>query len=1132
MRISAENMVDVLRAQARDLPDHVAFTWLRDGESDEVHTTFAEIDRRARQIAVHLAQHVERGDRAVLLYPSDMEYVAAFYGTLYGGLIAVTAYPPDPARLARTLPRLRAIIGDADAKIILTTRMFFELREALFMHAPELRDKIWVATDALSDDPNGWQRPDVDADTIAFLQYTSGSTAMPKGVMVTHGNLLAFARGCEAHDIVRAGAVNVGWMPLFHDFGLMAQVIVGVCVAARSVFMSPQQFLEKPFRWLAALSRYRGVATAGPNFAYELAARRTTPEDRAKLDLASLRMAFNGAEPVRVETLEKFDEVFGPHGLAPTVQSPGYGLAEATLVVSSGRTDIPAPIGAFDVAALESGRVVPVARDAPGARLLPSAGVPWDDVAIVDPEKRTRCAPDVIGEIWARGGYIAKGYWRRPEETMRTFHATIEGEGGQRWLRTGDLGFMLDGELYIAGRQKDLVIVRGRNHYPQDIELTVEHCNPAVRRGCVIAFPVTAQGDEQLVIAAEIDVQKAKQPFDADVLAEEIRAAIAQNHEITPHAVVFLEPRTISKTSSGKLQRRAQRAAFIENTATEIARVVFGDAGPSSSETSFDSQRFESGDLEERTAVVELYLRGLVGRAAGLPLQRVDPTTAIGRFGLDSLKVVELANDLEGRTGFVVEPSSFLKDVPLRELARDIAELEGPRSTASSLLPRDKKGEPRVPTSFGQEVFLRWQESNPTSCAWNMTGAVAISGPLDAGHLRAAASDVAARHETLRTYFELLHGRSYQKTVPPSEVILDIDDLRSLPPSAVMDQVTALARADATKPFDVFAANGPTPLVRFRLCRTAETEHVLILTLHHLAMDWDSIAIFADELVSSYSLRAGGRSPSLPSLSLEYGDYAIWERGVLDTTDVSRAKQFWRTKLAGAQPVVFKPCGSPLTGASAAYRAILTVPEETAAALNALAQSEAATPTMLLLTVYYACLRKWSGQRDIVVPMLTSSRRRTAEMGAMIGHFTDFLPMRLSLDDGLTVRQALRKVRDFVVTAYEHKLPSILAFDDPSPLETPWLNIRLNVRPSTWMGKVARVAGGAEVNFRPIPMEPSIHRRADCALQVSVIPAGLFCVLALSAQLFDQASARGMVAEFAATLKAFVAEPDRPFTVV
>ena len=559
----AGTIVDVLRYRARCSPAAHAYTFLTDGEEDERRITYGQLERRARAVAAELQTLGMTGERAMLLFAPGLDYVVGFYACLLARVVAVPAYPPEPMRLERTLPRLQKIVADARAACVLTTSDLLPARDAIGTLAPELASLTWVAGDAVSDqEALRWRPCEVSGDDIAFLQYTSGSTGDPKGVMVTHGNLVHNVQAqMESAGLSRDPSHPVvSWLPPYHDMGLIGGIICPLFTGVPSVLMSPVHFLRRPLRWLQALSRHRAQASPAPNFAYDLCVRKVPEAQRAGLDLSSWRSALNGAETVRADTIERFVEAYGPYGFRREAFFPCYGLAEGTLIVSGIPATEAPRFRRLDRHALERGVARAPSLETVATRTLVGCGPPvgGQEVSIVDPETRRECGPGEIGEIWVVGPSVARGYWERPTESAATFGAH-RADGAGPFLRTGDLGFFDDGQLYIAGRLKDLIIIRGRNLAPDDVERVVEQAHPAVRVGCGAAFTVEDDAGEHLVVACEAA------PGDAGPAAvvDAIRDAVAATFGLALHAVCLLEPRTVPKTSSGKIQRHACRRGFL-----------------------------------------------------------------------------------------------------------------------------------------------------------------------------------------------------------------------------------------------------------------------------------------------------------------------------------------------------------------------------------------------------------------------------------------------------------------------------------------------------------------------------------------------------------------------------------------
>lgn len=650
------SVVHLLRERAEEMPDARSYTFLAKG--DATGLTFSDLEKRARSIAARLQQLGARGERVLLLYPQSTEYIAGFYGCLAAGAVAVPAYPP---RMNRNLKRLEAIIEDARPKVVLTTEAVFRQIRDQFAEAPGLARLEWVVSDQVALDlADAWVDPNATRDTLAFLQYTSASTAAPKGVMVTHGNVLhnqALMKEALHHD---RETVIVSWLPLFHDMGLIGVVLAGLYNGASCYLTSPAEFLKRPLIWLEAITRYRGTFSGAPDFAYQLCVDSIAPQEREGLNLSSWRAAFNGSEPVRAETVRNFTRAFAPYGFRSESMFPCYGLAEHTLFAAGGFGGDPQ---AFSRTSLEAHHPRP-ATNGQHAELV-SCGTAFQDARLViaDPAGQ-RCNEGMIGEIWLGGPSAARGYWNQPKLSEETFRAQLS-DGDGPFMRSGDLGFIHDGVLFVTGRMKDLIIVRGRNLIPQDIEQVVENCDPAIRPAFVAAVSVDAGQKERIVIAAEVR-REARHDLDTDTLVSKICNAVAAEFTVEVSAVVLLRPGGLPKTSSGKTQRGAVRQGFLAGELNALSEwrdpVAFGRPE--------ETVRVGNTRLLDR---LEDWLVERLSTRAKIPAARIDRDSSILVYGLDSVDVLTILGEIE--RAFSVEldfERLFAGDPTLRELVQRI----------------------------------------------------------------------------------------------------------------------------------------------------------------------------------------------------------------------------------------------------------------------------------------------------------------------------------------------------------------------------------------------------------------------------------------------------------------------------
>ncbi|MDG0032507.1 fatty acyl-AMP ligase [Priestia sp. Y58] len=566
------SMIDLLSHKVMIHPEKVVYTFLSNDNQDETNITYQELHMYAKQIAAYLQHLGLEGQRALLMYPSGIDYVKAFLGCIYANVIPVPVYPPG---LSRNMLRLKAIMNDAATNIILTTT---QLHSKISFHfSDELLNMNlkWIPIDDISHDyQDQWSQPKIDKESLAFLQYTSGSTSSPKGVMVTHGNILHNEAMIKAACQHNKDTVMLGWLPMYHDMGLIGNILQPLYLGAKCVFMSPMDFLQKPFRWLSAISKYKATISGGPNFAYDLCLKKITDEQKKQLDLSSWEVAFNGAEPVRYETIQKFAQAFKDCGFKLNQFFPCYGMAEATLFIT-GNEKLTKPVSkGFCKENLLENKAIERPINSENSVKLVGCGMTWLDqkVEIVNTDSLSKCASNEIGEIWVKGDSIAKGYFGRKQETNYAFNNTVKDTNENGFLRTGDLGFFHEGQLFVTGRLKDVIVLRGKNHYPQDIELTVEKADQTIISGASAAFSVDINGEEKLIIVAEIERKYRPRPHNErelkgylDSVLRNIRQQVMEEHEVQPYAISLLKTSSIPKTSSGKIQRSACKNAYLNN---------------------------------------------------------------------------------------------------------------------------------------------------------------------------------------------------------------------------------------------------------------------------------------------------------------------------------------------------------------------------------------------------------------------------------------------------------------------------------------------------------------------------------------------------------------------------------------
>ncbi|WP_322063323.1 non-ribosomal peptide synthetase, partial [Paraburkholderia sp. J63] len=1022
-----------------------------DAEGDTPFS-YAQLHERAGRVAAVLAAHA--GERVLLLLDSGVDYVAAFFGCLYAGAIAVPAFPPESAR-EQHLARLRSIASDARATVVLTSSVVLDkLGDAIAAIAMASGGAAVIAVDTLAQQAAGFAADfalsgaSLRGETVAFLQYTSGSTSAPKGVIVTNANLWANEVAIQAGLGVAGQDVFVSWLPLFHDMGLIGGLLQPVFSGIPLVLMSPQFFLERPVRWLDAIARHRGTISGGPDFAYRLCCERVRESQAADLDLSSWRVAFSGSEPVRRDTLDAFIERFAPHGFASSAVYPCYGLAEATLFVTGVVRGAGMHVARFESAQLARGIAAPVPADAEdeGTPLVGcGATVAAHAVRLVGDDGQTALPDGRVGEIWACGPSIAQGYWNNAAASEAAF-VTRDGE---RWLRTGDLGFRARGQLFVVGRKKDMIIVRGQNLFPEDIERAVERDIDLVRKGRICAFGAERDGREGIGLAVEISrgTQKLVEP--AKIVAA-LNEAVALACGEPLAVVVLLNPGALPKTSSGKLQRAATRAGWREHTldawvVSEQGRLVVADGAGSGAENGASTPgALPDGAIEQQLAAIWQDVLG------GASPRRDDSFLALGG---NSLAAVQVVSRVRETWGVPYDAISLFTHPRLDASAAAIAALLGgtgaDKRGSAPIARRDADALPESSAlSYAQQRQWFLWHLDRASTAYHVDGALMLRGTLNIAALRGSFNAIVARHEALRTTFHATaSGDAQQRIAADAHYAYAFANL-----SEEADRESAArawARTFAAQPFDLTTG----PLLRVGVARAADDEHLLVVAMHHIVSDGWSMGVLLREFVEGYRARVNDEAITQPELPIQYADYAVWQRRWLAEGEQERQLAYWRATLGGGeQPVLALPVDRPRQ-AVGAYRAAserIALSASLADALHRVARERNATPFMVLLTAFDALLHRYTGETDIRIGVPVASRNRVETEG-LIGFFVNTQVLKAELDGRTTLAALLDQVKARALDAQAHQdLPFDVLVDALQPerslSHTPLFQVMFNHR--------------------------------------------------------------------------------------
>lgn len=1129
-------LVDALRARAQNDPAAPVLTWVLNGEEDGPTLTLGQLDQAARRIACAILTTARPGDRVLLVYPPGPDFAMALWGCLYAGVIPTPAYPPDPLRLARTAPRLSAIAKDAQVDLTLSIDALCAQRELLAPYGERFRTMTWLGTDVVPEDyASAWRPPVITPDSIALLQYSSGSTGDPKGILATHANiaqnlnLIARVRGDSRHTR------SAGWVPQYHDLCLIGGLLSSVWVGFQFWAFSPIDFLQRPARWLELASRVRATMTAAPNFAFDLAVRKTSPAEIARLDLSSIECLVTAAEPVRAESVRRFLDTFGPCGLRPEALRAYYGLAENTLFVSgnvAGTT-----FTRFDRVALDQNRAEPVTTDDPADAVLPAyPPCPEQRVVIVDPDTRRRVPDGHVGEIWIGGPSVCAGYFDRPGASIETFRARTADTFDGPFLRSGDLGFQRDGLLYLTGRRKDLVIIRGRNVWPQDLEAVAESSHPAIRPGSSAAFAIPGpDGEETLVMVAETSTTD---PATLDAVGAAIRGALAATFDVAVRTVVLIERGTLPKTSSGKVQRAATRAAHLAGQLSVVTASVSAAATPPRPNADASGPPPPAAARDPRTQAIAAWLGSEIAIELRLDDHRIAGDLPLVQIGLDSLAAVTLQHRIESRFQHTLDIAALLGGATINGIARQLANgIKTPASPSAAVpatVPVLPLGEHATasdaPTSSGQKALWFLHQLAPTSAAYHIAAAGRVQGPFDFSALERALQALAARHPTLRTRFPLHDGLPVQRIDAATTV-----DIRLTPADAAETlDPSAFVQREARLPFDL--EHGP--LWRVRVLQSSPTDQVVLFVAHHIVVDHDALAMLAPELWALYEAARQHRPVDLPAPPSDMAAFANWQTSFLASTDGEELAAWWMEQFQDPPPPLDLPLDGPRPPAPRFIGASHTLHLDAAlsAAAREAARAHGVTLSALLLATYATLLARLSGQDDFTIGCPTNGRNRR-EWAQSIGFLSNTLAVRLRLDHGTTFADTLQQVHQTLLGALAHQ-------DYPFPqlvqrlrlprdaARSPLFGVLYNALPHSPVAATAVGEGTAafEIEGRRLTGLPVARGAAqfDVSLTVADDGAAILASFEYDTDLFEAATIAAIADQFRCLLGAVLADPTRP----
>ncbi len=975
-------LIDVLRWRAQEQPDLQAYGFLLDGETQEVSLTYAELDRWARAIAAQLQALTAPGDRALLLLPPSLDYHAAFFGCLYAGVIAI---PSNPPRLEKGLGTLENILATTQATVVLMTTALRSTMDASLAQVTALQSLPWLITDVLPDGVgDGWREPNVASKSLACLLLTSGSTSMPKAIMLSHGNLLSNLALIQSRLELTSESRLVSWMPPHASMTILLVTLLPVYGGHPATFMSPDAFLQRPLRWLQAISRMHVTLSPASNFAFDLCTHTLSPEERVTLDLSSWEIAINGGEFIRADTLERFATAFQPSGFRREAFCQAYGLSE-TMMVSAGHKGVVPMIRGFQGAALEYNRVISASEDEEDARLLVSCGQPLvdDHTAIVDPESLVLCQPGQVGEIWVAGPSVAQGYWNRLEETERSFYCYPVDTSKGPFFRTGDLGFLHESELFVVGRLKELIIIRGRNLSPQRIELTVEQSHPSLRPASTAAFSIDVDDEERLVVVQEVEphVQNL-----AEVIAI-IRHAIAGQYEVQAYAVVLITSGSLPKTASGKIQRQPCRKSFLEDRLEVIERSILETGRRPELESAYVTPR----NPAEQT-LAQIWAQVLRVEQVGIH----DNFFQLGGDSLTSMQIIARSRQagLHYTVEQLVDHQNIAELAMVAGMAPTIETEQGLVTGSAPLLPSQQRFFELQPPEYYHHGFYR-----------QLTARQHLKPCL----LEQAVQEVFAHHDALRMRFFCEAADWRQVNIESEEHhVFSYIDLSWMPPE---QQKGALAAVGEQLNYTLDLLAGP--IVRVTLFDLGpDKPSVVVIVVHHLVTDAISFRIILEDLWTSYQQLSRGETVRLPPKTTSLKTWAERLVAYARSPQLRNELDYW---LAEPRRRVAPLPVNPLSTGRGGGQALWFSAEETKALVYDIPRVYGTEINDVLLTALVLAFAEWTGLRSLLVDLVSHGRDPIfpdMDLSRTGGWLATFFPVLLDLGEARGLAEELRLIKE------------------------------------------------------------------------------------------------------------------------
>lgn len=991
-----KTIIDLLEMQVKKHPNEIAYEFIYRSDIPSQFLSYQRLSSQARAIACELkSQGLNPGSRALLMYPPGLDLILAYFGCIYAGVIAVLIYPPTSKKV---IQKLHYIIEDATPEVLLTTQETYQSIEPLLAALPEKKTCVFTDTINIVRNEN-WALPEVDENSLVFLQYTSGSTNQPKGVMVTHSNIIHnLGLIYEAYSLSEIEHI-ISWLPPYHDMGFIVGVHCPIFSGIPVHLMSHLTFLINPVLWLKTISKYQNVASGGPNFAFDYCVEKTKPEQKKELDFRSWKVAFNGAEPVRYATMERFCNEFADCGFQKSAIQPSYGMAEATLMVSTNKQFDKQPYLEVSSLALQKNEIKLDDHPENNIKLI-SAGVMFQNIKVVNPQTFESCADKVIGEIWISSDSVCAGYWNKPEASKDSFQCSIKGDAnGLRYYRSGDLGFIYKNQLYIVGRLKDLIIIHGKNYYPQDIEAIVEASHPSIRRNCIIAFSIDEDDEEHLVIVCGTEAISDESIW--KTMVDAICHAVSEEFELVIHTIAFVRAKSIPKTTSGKVQRQPCKLSLLQGT---LETTYVWKAPRFSNDEDTVASLMES---ENNDDAISEWMLNWISRHTHQNKAEISLSHSLIEYGLDSLAIIQFVQDIGEHLGVTIDPVLVWDYPNPQHLAKYLQENHHNLPKISTIT-QEERQENRL--SPGQQRLWFMHMLVPDAILFNIACAFKLQGSINTEKMQQACEEVVERHTVLRTAVTMFHERSSVIILSKLDKVFLVFDGSE----ASEEDIHQFLITETMKPYDLAKGN----LIRIRLLKLNENEAILLIAAHHIIFDGWSASVLMRELLHYYE----DKRQDIPALPIQYYDYANWQHQELERNELSSVMDYWQNYLKDAPTYLPLPLDNPRAQkemaeiASLAWEFSETVSEK----IDHYCQQEGITPFILFFTAYQLLLERYTHQKDMIIGVPISGRN-IADVKNLVGFFVNTLPIRLTVEDRQTLHHLLQTNQKTMNACYRHQ---------------------------------------------------------------------------------------------------------------